>query len=144
MDLRISGPAAGAERARILEFLRAEGYTTHIQDTDDMFAAWADGQVAGAVRLAIEHDTLVLRGMRVRADLQRRGVGAQLLQRLDREIGGRQCYCIPYAWLTGFYGTIGFASISPDDAPMFLVERLRSYRARGIDALVMVRPAPLR
>jgi GNAT superfamily N-acetyltransferase len=136
----IRGPALGAERDRVLTFLRSEGYATPIQESDQMFAAWVDDEVAGAVRLAIEEGTLVLRGMRVRSDLQRRGIGRQLLRRLDAEIGTRRCYCIPYAWLTGFYGTIGFTTMAPADAPVFLADRLVTYRQRGIDALVMMRP----
>jgi N-acetylglutamate synthase-like GNAT family acetyltransferase len=51
-------------------------------DADRFFISEMDGELVGGVRLALEEGALVLRGMRVRADMQRRGIGTRLLQML--------------------------------------------------------------
>jgi hypothetical protein len=77
----IAGPGEGAARERVVTFLRAEGYAESIQANDRVFA-WLGAEPVGAVRLAVEQSETVLRGMRIRRDLQRRGIGRQLISRL--------------------------------------------------------------
>jgi GNAT superfamily N-acetyltransferase len=139
MDLVIAGPEEGAARERVMTFLRAEGYGEPIQANDRVFAAWLGSEPVGAVRLAVEHRETVLRGMRIRRDLQRRGIGRQLLSRLSDVLGAGRCYCIPYVWLTTFYSAIGFQVASADQVPTFLAERHASYLKRGLDVVMMVR-----
>ena len=139
MQVLTKGAASGAERQSAMGFLRAAGYSQPIQDADEVFAAWTGSEVVGAVRLAREHGVLVLRGMRVREDLRRRGVGRQLLRSLDEAIGKTTCWCISYSWLTAFYGTIGFKVADVAHAPAFLAERRRQYVQEGLDVAIMVR-----
>ena len=142
-EKHISGPILGAERDLVVTFLRDEGYKETIQAADLIFAAWNGIEVLGAVRLAEENGVTVLRGMRVRHDLRRQGIGTQLLHKLAESIGLQTCYCIPYGWLLGFYGRIGFERISPDQTPDFLKDRLANYRERGLNVDVMARfPTP--
>jgi len=54
------------------------------------------------------------------------------------------CYCLPFAHLTSFYGQIGFIEIPPDQAPIHLQRRYADYRAKGQRVTVMKRPAPER
>jgi N-acetylglutamate synthase-like GNAT family acetyltransferase len=77
--------------------------------------------------------------MRVRGDLQRQGIGRQLLGRLDDAIGEATCWCIAYAWLTGFYATIGFKVADVGESPEFLAERCRRYVQQGLSVVMMVR-----
>jgi hypothetical protein len=92
-------------------------------------------------RLAPEHGTTVLRGMRVEPAFQRQSIGTRLLGAVAANLTGH-CYCIPYAHLTGFYGQIGFSVLDSCAAPGFLAERLASYRLRadGHEYLLMYRP----
>jgi predicted N-acetyltransferase YhbS len=140
LKTRIGEAPGPPDRDRAIAFLRAEGYGQAIDDADRMFVVTLGPDVVAAVRLAIEHGVLMLRGMRVRTDMRRRGVGLQLLQRVEREIGQRTCYGIPFAWLEVFYGRIGFRKIPDSEAPPFLVERARRYRQRGLDVIVIRRP----
>jgi hypothetical protein len=55
------------------------------------------------------------------------------------ETGVASCYCVPYMHLREFYGRAGFVPITCESAPAFLRERVASYRARGLDVLVMHR-----
>jgi GNAT superfamily N-acetyltransferase len=82
----------------------------------------------------------VLRGMRVHRDLRRSGIGRQLLDHLDQVLGNTTCYCIPFAWLTGFYGAIGFVQIETPAAPAFLSERYAVYVEQGLNMIIMRRP----
>ncbi len=95
--------------------------------------------LAGVVRVAPEHGTLVLRGMQVAAPWRGRGIGKQLLQVVATWLGERQCYCVPYAHLTQFYGQIGFADEASVGVPEFLASRVDDYRKRGLDVRLMVR-----
>jgi hypothetical protein len=55
------------------------------------------------------------------------------------DLGDVECFCLPFTHLTRFYGSAGFAVIADDDAPPFLVERLRQYREEERDVLIMRR-----
>jgi len=139
MHVVTRGPLDGPDRDEAVAFLRAEGYSHTISPADRVFAAWMNAEIVGAVRLAAEHGAIVLRGMRVRSDVTRRGIGRQLLDRLQKELGPATCYCIPYAWLIGFYGRIGFQVIDSANAPPFLAERHAAYRQRGLNIVIMER-----
>jgi N-acetylglutamate synthase-like GNAT family acetyltransferase len=65
--------------------------------------------------------------MQVDPRFQRQGVGKRILQRftsLLEEKAISESYCLAYAHLENFYGTIGFKKIEGSEAPMFLQERL--------------------
>ena len=67
--------------------------------------------------------------------------GSRLLDAFVRDLEGVACYCIPRAHLRGFYARVGFEPLPDEAAPNFLRDRLASYRARGLDVLVMRRAA---
>jgi N-acetylglutamate synthase-like GNAT family acetyltransferase len=91
----------------------------------------------GVARLCSERGAIVLRGMRVRSDVQRQGIGRKLLARVQQAIGSEVCYCIPYIWLRSFYGEAGFREVRPDEAPEFLAARSALYRSNGLDVILM-------
>ena len=101
--------------------------------------AESTGQIVGIVRVAEEEGTLVLRGMRVAPAFQRRQIGTRLLQNIAGWLGQRECYCIPYRHLSGFYGQIGFVETDGGSAPEFLGERLADYRQSGLSVILMRR-----
>jgi N-acetylglutamate synthase-like GNAT family acetyltransferase len=123
--------ASAADIPQVQQFYRARGYRGGIAGGDTVLLAETSGQLIGAVRLAPEQGSIVLRGMQVHPDHQRQGVGSTLLARISDELGESACYCILYAHLVQFYAQIGFEVIEPTEAPQFLNERLASYRARG-------------
>lgn len=145
VDIRVDGPAldlavriAGPdERMDVDAFLRAEAYGGGTRPSDDLVIALEEGRVAGAFRLAREHGVLVLRGMRVRHDVRRRGIGRRLLEALTDLV--EPCYCVPHAYLEEFYRGAGFARLPDAEAPGFLRERLARYREQGLDVVVMRR-----
>ena len=80
-----------------------------------------------------------MRGMRVLEEHRCRGVGKAILNSLVSEGSSRNCYCIPYSYLQQFYAAKGFDKIAPSEAPDFLRDRFRDYRARGLDVIIMRR-----
>jgi N-acetylglutamate synthase-like GNAT family acetyltransferase len=117
LEIRVATPS---EEPKVLSFLRKEGYHGPLGSNDRLIVALGEGEFAGVVRLAREEESLVLRGMRVRRDVRRRGIGRQLLAFAEVEIGRETCYCIPFTWLVPFYSAAGFRQIDAADTPEFL------------------------
>jgi N-acetylglutamate synthase-like GNAT family acetyltransferase len=133
------------EIQRIVAFYRSFDYTPSIGPEDVLVIAELDDSLCGVVRLCQEQGVLVLRGMRVRQDVRRQGIGTRLLQAAKPLIGEQECFCIPHRTLCEFYGRIGFVAIAASQAPGFLQERLARYRAEyGLDVIVMRRSSRVR
>jgi GNAT superfamily N-acetyltransferase len=116
------------------------GYGGGITPADTAWLAEAAGELIGVVRVAPEHGTLVLRGMRIADEWQRLCIGTRLLTAVGSWLDeGRQCYCVPYTHLVHFYGQIGFVEIANAAAPNFLRSRVAGYKDRSLDVLIMRR-----
>ncbi|MBN1312754.1 MAG: GNAT family N-acetyltransferase [Anaerolineae bacterium] len=127
---------------RVVEFYRLIGYEAIINQKDAIVVSEEGGELCGAARLCLERGILVLRGVRVREEYQRQGIGTQLLRALVPVIRGRECFCIPHRYLRSFYGQIGFVEVDPAAAPPFLAERHVEYRSGGgLDVIIMRRPS---
>jgi GNAT superfamily N-acetyltransferase len=111
------------------------------QPGDRILFAETASEIMGLVRLCPENGHLILRGMRVRSDQQRRGVGRQLLFAAEEWIGDAECFCLPYTHLERFYGTIGFKLVPPEALPKYLQNRMAQYSGRGLSIIGMKRSA---
>jgi GNAT superfamily N-acetyltransferase len=120
-------------------FYTSVGYSQAITADCVVISAKAEDKIVGAVRLLQENAVLVLRGMQIAQSYQRRGIGTLMLWELSKFIGSRECFCLPHAWLEGFYGIIGFAKIEDGEAPLHLLERLGEYRKRHSQLIIMRR-----
>jgi GNAT superfamily N-acetyltransferase len=80
--------------------------------------------------------------MRIAEPWQRRGLGTRMLHVIAKWLAHRDCYCVPYSHLTGFYSQIGFAKITPEAAPPFLAARLKDYKNQGLDVTLTARLTP--
>jgi GNAT superfamily N-acetyltransferase len=126
---------------RIRTAYEAWGYQGGMKAEDTAWLAEVANGLIGVVRVAPENGTLVLRGMRIAEEWQRRGIGTRMLRRVGEWLCKRECYCVPYAHLTGFYGQIGFVEVTTGATPSFLAKRLTEYRRRALDVAILVRPA---
>lgn len=113
------------------------GYAAEIKPTDIVIVAQDNDQIVGLVRLEIDMPVCVLRGMQVLPAYQRQGIGTQLLKKLNEVIAGRETWCIPHGWLTGFYGQIGFTQVPEETAPEFLQERIKLARVKWPQVILM-------
>ena len=136
--VRIAGPE---ELERVREAYREWGYGGGAGPADVILVAERDGLLIGVVRRTTEFGVVMLRGMQVAPDVQRQGIGRKLLQAFLQQLGGQECYCVPYAHLVGFYGRIGFEVWPLEQGPAFLRDRIAGYRARGLNVTLMRRPA---
>lgn len=119
--------ASNSEHDLCRQFYTSVGYTTPIVSSDEVLFALSDQKIIALVRLCKEFDHLVLRGMEVSPEYQRRGIGSQLLHNLSAMISNRECWCLPYSYLEDFYGQIGFIKMDTLQAPEFLRKRLSDY-----------------
>ena len=69
--------------------------------------------------------------MRIVEHARRQRLGTRMLEAIAEWLGDRECYCVPYPHLVGFYGQIGFIVLEPTAAPAFLAERVAEYRRSG-------------
>lgn len=121
------------------DFYKSVKYFHPILKTDIVITATVNSKIIGIVRLACENNLLVLRGMQVSEDFQKKGVGSLLLKELVQHIGSQECYCLPYDWLEKFYEQIGFYKIDDNQLPIILRKRLRKYRFKYPKMFVMKR-----
>jgi N-acetylglutamate synthase-like GNAT family acetyltransferase len=135
MTIRFAEPA---EYANVLAHYKVCNYNGGLND-DDVVLVAVDNGIVGAVRICIEHDTKVLRGMQISPKYRRKGLGKQMLQYLWEHLNIKGCYCLPCTHLEKFYSTIGFNKITPEEAPGFLSERLKTYLSSSYDLIMMKR-----
>ncbi len=116
---------------RVRDFYRLTGYNGGVGPGDVVVGATRGDELIGVVRLASEQGTQVLRGMRIKPQLQRQGIGKQILEEVRLLLQGKECFAIAFAHLEDFYGRIGFRKIDEQEAPAFLRERIATYRQRN-------------
>jgi GNAT superfamily N-acetyltransferase len=136
VQIRIARPD---EYNRVLTVYAALGYRRTVDPADTVWLAETAEEAVGVVRVAAEQGTLVLRGMRIAEHAQRRRLGTRMLETVAEWLRDRECYCVPYPHLIGFYEQIGFAIVEPSAAPMFLAERLANYQESGEDVILLRR-----
>jgi len=137
--------ASPGEIERIRAFYHANAYNPEIGQADVFILAEEEGGgICGAMRLCMEEDTMLLRGMRVAEEKRRQGIGTQMLLAAQACFDKRECFCIAHRHLEAFYGQIGFAEIEASQAPAFLRERWKGYiRDHGMEVILMRRASPV-
>lgn len=133
--------ATSAQRLEVAELYAEVGYDAPIDPSDTVMVASSHGQLIGAVRLCREHGVTVLRGMQIRSELQRQGIGTRLLAACLPHLGRGPAFCLPYSYLTTFYEAVGFEVVGAAGLPDFLARRLDGYLVRGLDVVAMWRKA---
>jgi N-acetylglutamate synthase-like GNAT family acetyltransferase len=120
-------------------FYDSVGYSGIVTTDCMVVSAKCGDNIVGVVRLAPEDGVLVLRGMMIAPPYQRQRVGTCMLWEVSKVLGARECFCLPHAWLQGFYGIIGFAKIEDGEALPHLLERLAESRKKHPQLIVMRR-----
>jgi len=125
------------EFPEVLSHYETCNYGGGVQNTDRIVIA-IDKNIVGAVRICIEHEIKVLRGMQIKAAYQKKGIGTSMLKFLAEHVDMNGCYCLPYKHLKSFYSLIGFEEIAPKNAPPFLAERLEKYLSSGNNEIIIM------
>jgi GNAT superfamily N-acetyltransferase len=129
------------ELDKVISFYERCGYTGGAKQKDDVVIAKVDEKIIGAGRVCYEEGIVVLRGLYIGEEFQRRGVGKAILKELDKIIGDREAYILPYKYLGPLYSKIGFKEIELEEAPLFLQERRLKYIKMGNTGMIMRRVA---
>jgi GNAT superfamily N-acetyltransferase len=125
------------EYPEVLTHYKICNYNGGVEDEDIIVIA-IDKELIGAVRICSEYGIQVLRGMQIKSAWQKKGLGSSMLKFLVDNVDMNGCYCLPYKHLKSFYASTGFEEIAPQNAPVFLVERLEKYLSSGIDVIMMM------
>jgi hypothetical protein len=83
------------ELAEVRAFYTECGYRGGVSSEDTIVATTIGNRIIGVVRLCPEEGVLVLRGMEVRLEHQRRGIGSLMLRELDKLLGKRDAGASP-------------------------------------------------
>ena len=126
-----------SEIPKVESFYELVDYKPGVNKSDFLLITELTGNIVGAVRLVQEQNELVLRGMMIHPDFQRRGIGSKMLKICAEHMGDQICYCIPYDYLEEFYNEVGFKKTEANQAPIFLQTRLNSYLNDGMDTIIM-------
>lgn len=136
--------APGAEVKSLVDsFYESQGGGTRAREDDLLFLAHAGEELVGAVRFCVEEGHPMLRGMMIREDKRGQGIGAAMLSDFQgylEENALRNVLCLPYDYLTRFYGQIGFREARPAEIPEFLVARMAQYNQKPRKVTCMIRP----
>lgn len=118
---------------------------------DQTFVAEVNGRIVGAVRLAFEESTFVVRSLFVLKKFRKQGIGKALLEIVEAELGHSEAYCLLMAEQKHLFAHIGFNLITGLTAPDFLVARRDNLNEDNREVILMkrsfgveVRPLPAR
>lgn len=125
---------------RIREFYRSRNYNQNIDSECNVIVAQIDKEIIGVARICNENEVLILRGMQIKPEFQRQGIGTKILDKVKNLLEDKECFSIPYEHLEEFYGQIGFRRIDDKEAPAFLQNRIIEYQQKHSDKrFIMIR-----
>ena len=120
--LRTAGPD---DAGWIDEQYEQAGFIPSDLAVDTVVLAELDGTRAGLGRLVpVGNGALELGGMFIRDGFRGRGVARAIVEELIRRAGNADVYCVPFADLEAFYGSVGFRRVAADGAPAKVHEKL--------------------
>lgn len=121
-------------------FYQTVGYKQAVRPENKFFGAVDGGELVGLVRLALEENVWVLRGMQIKPSHQFFGIGTRLIKLLEHEIKSTTSFCLPHGWLEGFYGQIGFRKVEAlSGVPAFLAKRIAENQKKYPHLILMKR-----
>jgi len=133
-----------SEFNKVLDLYALCKYKGVIHPSDAIVIAKSERKVIGAVRLCVENDLNILRGMQIVPAMQRQKIGSQMLYFCLPLMQRQTTWCLTYAHLNHFYGQIGFHTVDENQLPALIKERFLNYRIDGADVIPMVRPTKSR
>ena len=134
----------GSHIPLVKQFYKQAQYFNQVGRKDEVYCLRAipfAKQIVAAVRLVKTADYLILRSMVVLPELQRQGLGKDLLQQITNTLNQRTCWCFPFEWLEGFYQSAGFECVQAEKAPKLIHTKYLQYRQQGRKILIMRYPA---
>jgi len=143
--------AVDADLPQIQELYAIWGHAFAYLLNDQTFVAEMNGEIVGAIRLAFEDSSFVVRSLFVHQEFRGQGIANALLQKVELELGVAEAYCLPFPEQEKLFSSIGFNPIAGLTAPDFLLSRKENLHQSNQDVIIMkrsigveVRPLPAR
>ena len=141
--------AVDADLPQIQDLYAIWGHAFAYLLNDQTFVAEVDGNIVGAIRLAFEDSSFVVRSLFVHQKFRGQGIANALLQKVEMELGVAEAYCLPFPEQEKLFSSIGFNPIAGLTAPDFLLSRKENLHEGNQDVIIMkrsigveVRPLP--
>ena len=131
--------AADADLSQIQKLYANWGHTFVFLLNDQTFIAESNGRIIGAIRLAFEEATFVLRSLFVHEEFRAQGVAKALLEFVDIELGLAEAYCLTLPEKEGLFSGIGFQLVRGLVAPDFIISRKENLRGGNQEVTIMKR-----
>jgi N-acetylglutamate synthase-like GNAT family acetyltransferase len=131
--------AADADLSQIQKLYANWGHTFVFLLNDQTFIAESNGRIIGAIRLAFEEATFVLRSLFVHEEFRAQGVAKALLEFVDIELGLAEAYCLALPEKEGLFSGIGFQLVRGLVAPDFIISRKENLRGGNQEVTIMKR-----
>lgn len=131
--------AVDVDLPQIQELYEIWGHAFAYLLNDQTFVAEVDGEIVGAIRLAFENSSFVVRSLFVHQEFRGRGVAIFLLEKIEMELGIAEAYCLPFPEQEKLVSLIGFKSIPELAAPDFLISRRASLHHSNQAVIIMKR-----
>lgn len=131
--------AREADLPQIQELYAIWGHAFVYLLNDQTFVAEVDGRIVGAVRLAFEEATFVVRSLFVLKSYRKQGIAKALLATVETELGHSEAYCLPFPEQEDLFSSAGFQPIAGLTAPDFLRERKQSLSENVQEVILMKR-----
>lgn len=143
--------AVDADLPQIQELYAIWGHAFAYLLNDQTFVAEVNDEIVGAIRLAFEDASFVVRSLFVHQEFRGKGIANALLQKVEMELGVAEAYCLPFPDQEKLFSVIGFSPIAGLTAPDFLISRRENLHQGNQDVIIMkrsigveVRPLPAR
>ncbi len=145
----ITRAAIEADLPEIQQLYSIWGHAFAYLLNDQTFVAEVNGRIVGAVRLAFEESSFVVRSLFVVKKYRMLGVAKVLLETVETELGISEAYCLPFPEQENLFSGIGFNPVVGLSVPDFLLRRRESLREANQEVIIMkrsfgveVRPLP--
>ncbi len=131
--------AVEADLPQIQERYAIWGHAFAYLLNDQTFVAEANGRIVGAIRLAFEEATFVVRSLFVLKKYRRQGIAKALLAIVETELGYSAAYCLPFPEQQELFSSIGFEPVAALTAPQFLLARKESLCENNQEVIILKR-----
>lgn len=131
--------ATEADLPQIQELYAVWGHAFVYLLNDQTFVAEVDGRIVGAVRLAFEEASFVVRSLFVLKKYRGQGIAKALLEIVESELGHSEAYCLLFPEQADLFSSIGFKTVTGLSAPEFLLSRKSNLAESNREVVIMKR-----
>lgn len=131
--------AVDADLPQIQELYEIWGHAFAYLLNDQTFVAEVNSKIVGAIRLAFENSSFVVRSLFVHQEFRGKGIAIALLEKIETELGIAEAYCLPFPEQEKLVSVIGFKPIPELTAPDFLISRSANLHQSNQAVIIMKR-----